>query len=131
MRLATFYCYNKRMLKSNDPDKRKTKRHNISATALISIKEIEDAGPIYVLVAGISKSVLGVYSYAPIPEGHSVSIDISFLGFRGIQKDKIEGKVSLSTREEDIHYIEIDFDKELSPETQPVLYENFWRLVNG
>ncbi|MEK6583039.1 MAG: PilZ domain-containing protein [Nitrospirota bacterium] len=107
---------------------REHQRYPISATADIKIKD-ENNSSIDTLVANISKSGLGVYSYVSIPDGTPVSVDLSFIGIKGLEKDTIEGKIIHSSKLGSLYYVGVLFDEEINPAAQPLLYGHFWRIV--
>jgi hypothetical protein len=45
------------------------------------------------------------------------------------EKDVIEGKIAWTARQEYHYYIGIAFDKEISRERNPKLYEHFVRVI--
>ena len=107
---------------------REHQRYPISATADIRIKD-ENNAPIDTLVANISKTGLGLYSYVSIPDETPVFIDISFIGIKGLEKDTIEGKILHSSKLGSLYYVGVLFDEEINSAAQPWLYRHFWRIV--
>jgi hypothetical protein len=114
-------------------------RYPISATALIRIKDKGEISPLETVlaIANISKSGLGLYSYSPLSEGSSVSMDITFKSPGGFTRsDAVEGRVIWSSefgkigQKGGLYFIGISFDRELSPEGQPFLYE-YLRTMAG
>ncbi|KAF0145901.1 MAG: hypothetical protein FD156_579 [Nitrospirae bacterium] len=107
---------------------RKHQRYPISATALITIKN-KDNSSIDTLVANISKPGLGLYSYVSVPDGTPVSIELSFIGIKGLEKDTIEGKIIHSSKLGSLYYVGVLFDEEINAAAQPLLYGHFWKIV--
>ncbi len=110
---------------------RRHHRYPILATAVVRSKNDEKSRPVESMVASISQSGFGLYSYDPLGEGTPVSIDITFISVKGTpEQDTLEGKVIWSTRVGKLYFTGIAFDEELNPARQPRLYEHFWKIVN-
>lgn len=107
---------------------RRHQRYPISATADIRIKD-ENNSSIDTLVANISKSGLGLYSYVSIPDGTPVSIELSFIGIKGLEKDTIEGNIIHSSKLGSLYYGGVLFDEGINAAAQPLLYGHFWKIV--
>jgi hypothetical protein len=114
-------------------DDRQHLRYPISATAVISVKDVDDAVPFeaVVAVANISKSGLGLYSYASLQEGARLALDITFIAPNGAKvKDSVEGRVVWASElgkldsEGRLHFIGLALDEELNSEKHPFLYEH-------
>ncbi|HEB75235.1 MAG TPA: PilZ domain-containing protein [Nitrospirae bacterium] len=114
--------------------KRNLRRHHrypILATAHVSPREGGDVQPIETMVASISQSGLGVYSYSPLKTGTRVRIEITFISVKGVkEKDTTEGRVVWLSGMGRLYFIGIAFDEELSPAKQPRLYEHFFKVVS-
>jgi hypothetical protein len=113
-------------------DDRQHLRYPITATAVIKQKDRKEASPIETVLAisNISRSGLGLYSYAPLSTGATVSMDISFVSpSGGTRSETVEGKIIWSSEfgkageKGGLYFIGIAFDEELSPEGHPSLYE--------
>ena len=101
------------------------------ATALVKNKNDRDALPVETLVANISRSGLGLYSYTNMEKGISVSIEITFISLKGYkQKDTVEGEIVWLSKLGRLYFIGIVFDEELNLSKQPVLYEHFWKVTS-
>ncbi|MBI4685816.1 MAG: PilZ domain-containing protein [Nitrospirae bacterium] len=112
-------------------NRREYRRYPISATALFKVKKEKDTVQFETSISNISQSGLGVYSYVPIDEGTSVSIEITFIAINGFeQKDTLEGRVIHSSKLGGIYYTSVAFNQELNPVTQPFLYNHFWKIIN-
>ena len=86
--------------------------------------------PVESLVANISRSGLGLYSYSRIEKGISVSIEITFVSLKGSKhKDTVDGEVVWLSKLGRLYYIGVAFYEELNPAKQPVLYEHFWKVT--
>mgnify|MGYP001561885709 CR=1 FL=1 len=110
-------------------NRRRYRRYPISASASLKINDGKDSPALEILAANISRSGLGAYSYVPIPDNISVSIEMSFAGIKGIEKASLEGKIMHSSRLGSLYYIGIDFSEELNPDSQPLLYSHFWKII--
>ncbi len=112
-------------------DKREHRRYPILATAVIKAENGRDALPVESLVANISRSGLGLYSYSRIEKGVPVSIEITFVSLKGSKrKDTVEGEVVWLSKLGRLYYIGVVFDEELNPAKQSVLYEHFWKVTS-
>lgn len=107
---------------------RRHQRYPISATADIRIKD-ENNSSIDTLVANISKSGLGLYSYVSIPDGTPVSIELFFIGIKGLEKDTIEGNIIHSSKLGSLYYVGVLFGEGINAAAQPLLYGHFWKIV--
>ncbi|MEW6002470.1 MAG: PilZ domain-containing protein [Nitrospirota bacterium] len=109
-------------------ERRKHRRIPISSTVSIRVKNRDNALSLETLGANISLSGIAVYSNSPIEKGAAISIKIHFISLDGsIKADSIEGKVVNVNPLEDLYFINISFDEEVSPSKQPLLYEYFQR----
>lgn len=114
-------------------DDRQHLRYPISATAVIRVKDADDAAPFeaIVAVANISKAGLGLYSYTSLPEGARLALDITFIAPKGTKvKDSVEGRVVWASEfgkldsEGRLYFIGLALDEELNPDKHPFLYEH-------
>jgi len=111
-------------------DDRQHLRYPISATAVIREKG-GDGPPVEtaVAVANISRSGLGLYSYASFDEGTPLSMVITFTSPKGtVVSDTVEGRVVWSSelgrlKEGRLYFLGISFDGELNPGKHPFLFE--------
>ncbi len=112
-------------------NKRSRQRFPILATALIKVNSDRDAASFESMIANISHSGLGVYSYIPIEENTPVSIKITFHSIQELEhKDALEGRIVHSAKLGKIYYLGIKFNEELSRDQHPFLYNYLGEIVS-
>ncbi|NOZ25542.1 MAG: PilZ domain-containing protein [Nitrospirae bacterium] len=110
---------------------RRHHRYPILATALVRPEGGKDVQPIETMVASISQSGLGVYSYEPLKTGTRVTVEINFISVKGIrEKDTAEGRIVWLSGMGRLYFVGIAFDEDLNPSKQPRLYEHFFKVVS-
>jgi len=110
---------------------RRHHRYPILATALVTPANEKNPQPIETLVASISQSGVGLYSYAPVTKGTRVTLEVTFISVKGVKEnDTVKGRVVWLTRMGKLYFIGIAFDEELNPAQQPRLYEHFFKIIS-
>jgi hypothetical protein len=101
------------------------------ATAVVEVKNDKNPQPIETMVASISQSGMGVYSYAPLEKGTPVTIEITFISVKGIKEnDTAKGRIVWLSNMGKLYFVGIAFDEELDPVRQPRLYEHFFKVIS-
>ena len=106
--------------------------HTPNAAQATACRGVSTRVETMVAIANISLSGMGLYSYTPVEKGTEVSIEISFVSDKGVdRKDRIEGKIVWLSTQERLHFMGIAFDKEMNPSEQPFLYDYFRKVVTS
>ena len=113
-------------------DTRKYQRYSYIASAALRATHDDEARPITVMVHNISEGGMGVFIEHPFENGTPVSIEVLFISSLGSEvKDTIYGKVMNVTKRDDLYFMGISFNEELSSRKQPYLYELFEQNIKG
>jgi hypothetical protein len=109
---------------------RRYRRYPFVATAVLLLTSENMQQRITTLADNISLLGVGLRAYKPLDRGISTTVELAFMTMKGIrEKDVIEGKIAWTARQEYHYYIGIAFDKEISRERNPKLYEHFVRVI--
>ncbi len=110
---------------------RRSKRFPIFAIAEIVPAGEEEKETVSTMVDNISQHGIGLYSFSPLEKGTKVALRIKFINKDGSEKeDSLSGKIVWSMRYHDLYLIGIAFDNELSPQTNPSLYEYYQSIYS-
>jgi hypothetical protein len=103
----------------------------IAASVKLSIAGSEGQRSIDSTVANISLTGIGLYADCLLGRGSAVSIEINFIGTDGLMKtDLIEGSILNANEIEDLCYLCVVFNEELTPQKQPSLYEHLQKILS-
>ncbi len=106
------------------------RRYSIFARVDIAIKNEIDPDTISAQINSISEVGLGLYSSEPIEHFTEISMNIEFFNVEGKKEnDTIDGKVVWLSKQDDIYYLGVFFNEELSADKQPNLYRHFHRII--
>lgn len=99
------------------------KRYNFLATASINA----DSNPhvqLSALVDNISQSGIRLQTYEPLKIGTTVRINLTFTTRTGAKsRTTLKGHVARLYRKSDSYFMGIAFDREIKPESNPVLFK--------
>jgi c-di-GMP-binding flagellar brake protein YcgR len=108
---------------------RRHKRVPITGSATLKFKNNDEIKSIQALPVDIALGGIGLYSDDPIEDDTDVSITINFISVDGVKTDSIEGCVVYNKNIWGIYFVGIQFNKELNPENQPVLYDHIHKIL--
>jgi len=109
-------------------DRRRYKRYQFHAVALIKPKTGGDSTPVPTLTENISLSGIEFHSYVDIEENTPVQVEIRFTDPQGNPASvTVDGKIVWVSYRGDHSAMGVEFDKELSAENHPVLYRYYER----
>ncbi|MGD1074822.1 MAG: PilZ domain-containing protein [Thermodesulfovibrionales bacterium] len=108
-------------------NQRKHKRVPITGTATLKFERNGEVQSIHAMPSNISLGGIGLYADDPIEDDTGVSITVDFISLEELKTDSIEGCVVYNKNIGDIYFVGIQFNKEISPENQPALYEHIQR----
>ena len=112
------------------PDNRRHKRVPLAAIARISFEDAENVHAIEAFTADISMSGIGVYSEIAINIDKDVMLAIEFQGNDGLSRtDSIGGHAVYNNILGTIYFIGIEFNEQITPRSQPFLYERLQRIL--
>jgi len=69
-----------------------------------------------------------LYADDPIEDDTGVSITVHFISSDDMKTDSIDGIVVYTKNIGDIYFMGIQFNKEITPEFQPALYEHIQKI---
>jgi c-di-GMP-binding flagellar brake protein YcgR len=100
------------------------KRIVVSGNATLKFKKRGEIKSIQTLIANISLTGIGLYSYSSIKVDTKVSVATNFISFKGrLKKDSIEGRVVSNRKIGYTHFLGIQFDEEITAQNQPSLFK--------
>ncbi len=110
-------------------NQRRNNRIPITGTATLQFEDKGEIKSIQTMTVEISLGGIGLYCDNPIEDDSDVSITINFISVDGLKTDSIEGCVLYNKNIGGIYFMGIQFNKELNPENQPVLYEHIHKIL--
>ncbi|MEJ2314190.1 MAG: PilZ domain-containing protein [Nitrospirota bacterium] len=113
-------------------EKRRHKRVPLSAIArLVEAGEGEPL-PLQGMVADISLGGVGLYLASPLEAGAEIALEIVFPASGGdVRAETVKGTVIYSKRIQHVHFVGIEFARELSPDRQPALHGRVQNILNS
>ena len=110
-------------------NQRRNKRVPITGTATLKFEDKGKFRSIQALPGSISLGGIGLYADDRIEDDTVVLITVNFISLEDIKTDSIEGYVVYSKNMGGIHFMGIQFNKEINPENQPALYEHIRKIL--
>ncbi len=110
-------------------NKRQHKRIPITGTATLKFENKGEFLSIQTIPGSISVGGIGLYSDDPIEIDTNVSITINFISIDGIRNDSIEGCVIYTKNIGGIYFMGIEFNEEINPKNQPLLYDHIQKIL--
>jgi hypothetical protein len=103
---------------------RRFTRVPLAASVTLTLEEGGQKHSVEAMAADISFSGIGLYVGRHIEEGTALTIEINFIANVGkVKTEAVKGSVIFSNYIRKAYLIGVDFPEELSPESQPDLYE--------
>lgn len=110
-------------------ERRKHQRYPFNAIALIQEKSGSAGEPVPTLTENISLNGIEFHSYIDIEEGTAVRVELKFTDSEGLPlTDVVEGRIVWRSYRGNYSAMGCSFEKELSRDHNPVLYDYFKKV---
>lgn len=105
-------------------EKRRHKRFPITGVATLQFEDNGEIKTMQVMLSSISSVGIGLYADSPIETNKNVSVTINFISSGGTKKSVVEGSVVYNKDLGKLHFVGIEFNEDVNPINQPLLYEH-------
>jgi len=110
-------------------NQRKHKRVPITGNATLQFEDKGTMQSVQTLLGSISLGGIGLYADDPLEIDTNVSLTINIISNEGIKTDSIKGSVIYHKDINGMFFLGIQFNKEINPKNQPLLYEHIQKAL--